>query len=486
MADKGVLLVDWDNLAGAVLGRGKKVDRDLVDALWRFARERMQGSPSAHMAATQFDPSIVAAMQEHFISSDPVRAAKEQADILLTVRAMDYLHQGAQRFILVTGDQDFIPLIERLLRDDAQVTVVYGDPRKLSPELTKMLSNVGVDSLDIADVASLTDRRADTSGRAFAAMLELTRRGFILGGKDRGGRFELLVGWDLVSPGEDTDYWALVEQLCLKETRYDVAVLASDRKTWTPTNATRTYLEITDARMEEIIALDDVLRSLSARPTGVSLGVLLSGPFVGDDGTKLDRTLDALVTVGLARRQPDGTASIVGNPITLGYLEPLWRVHTAVQAETHRRGATSISFRDLERLLGTYGIGQGKDSRAAGLVQATIKHAQASGVIDSVAVSGKRHARVVHSMLCATIERAYRTIYAEYRDRIGQALSEQDILVRMEALDESMSTPTFGYASRDRHRILRVLAQSGLIRRRDGSATILASRWGDTLAGGAK
>jgi hypothetical protein len=349
-----------------------------------------------------------------------------------------------------------------------------------------MLSNVGVDSLDIADVADLKDRRADTSGRAFAAMLELTRRGFILGGKDRGGRFDLLVGWNLVSPGEDTDYWALVDQFCLKDTRYDVAVLGPDKKTWTPTNATRTYLKVTDARLEEITALDDVLRTLSARPTGVNLGALLSGPFVGDDGTKVDRTLDALVTVGLARRQPDGTASIVGNPVPLGYLEPLWRVHAAIQAETHRRGVTSISFRDLERLLGTYGIGQGRDSRAAGLVQETIKQAQASGVIDSVAVDGKRHARVVHSPLCAPIERAYRTVYAEYRDRIGKAQSEQDILARMEALDESMSTPTFGYATRDRHRILRILSQSGLIRRRDGSATVLASAWGATLAGVAK
>jgi NYN domain len=483
MADKGVLLVDWDNLAGAVLGRAKVVDRSLVDALWKFARERMDGSPSAHMAATRFDPSIVAAMQEHFITADTVRAAKEQADILLTIRAMDYLYQGAQRFILVTGDQDFIPLIERLQRDDAQVTVIYGDPRKLSPELTTMLSNVGVDSLDIAEVAELKERRADTSGRAFAAMLELTRRGFILGGKDRGGRLELLVGWDLVSPGEDTDYWALVDQLCIKDTRYDVAVLAPDKKTWTSTNATRTYLNFTGARMDEIVKLDDVLRTLSGRPTGVNVGSLLAGPFVGDDGTKVDKTLDALVGIGLARRQPDGTASIVGNAVPLGFLEPLWRVHAAIEAETHRRGVKSISFRELERLLGTYGIGQGKESRSAGLVQETIKHAQASGVIDSVAVDGKRHARVVHSPACSPIERAYRTLYVEYRERLGEALSEQEVLTRMQAVDEAMSAPIFGYAARDRHRALRVLSQSGLLRRRDGSVIVLASPWGDTLAG---
>lgn len=44
--ESAVLLVDWENLSGAILGRGKRVSRTQVDDLWQFA-SRKSGSGCA-------------------------------------------------------------------------------------------------------------------------------------------------------------------------------------------------------------------------------------------------------------------------------------------------------------------------------------------------------------------------------------------------------------------------------------------------------
>src|SRR5262249_52004532 len=57
--ETGVLLIDWENLAGAILGRGKMVERSHVDDLWAFAHRRCDGQLNhAHMAAAKFDGTI--------------------------------------------------------------------------------------------------------------------------------------------------------------------------------------------------------------------------------------------------------------------------------------------------------------------------------------------------------------------------------------------------------------------------------------------
>ncbi len=116
--ESGVLLMDWENLVGSILRRGKTIERSYLDDLWAFANRRCSGQlHHSHMAAAKIDGSISVAMREHLITAEPVRSTKEQADIVLTVLAMDYLHAGVGDFFLVTGDQDFIPLISRLHQD---------------------------------------------------------------------------------------------------------------------------------------------------------------------------------------------------------------------------------------------------------------------------------------------------------------------------------------------------------------------------------
>ena len=93
--ESGVLLMDWENLVGSILRRGKTIERSYLDDLWAFANRRCGGQlHHSHMAAAKIDGSISVAMREHLIKAEPVRSTKEQADIVLTVLAMDYLHAG--------------------------------------------------------------------------------------------------------------------------------------------------------------------------------------------------------------------------------------------------------------------------------------------------------------------------------------------------------------------------------------------------------
>jgi hypothetical protein len=471
-----VLLVDWENLLGAVMGRGKVVERRLVDDLWAFANRRSGDQlHHSHMAAARFDQTIVAAMREHLIAAETVRSTKEQADILLTVLAMDYLHAGVGQFFLVTGDQDFIPLISRLHRDGRRVTVVYGDPGRLSGELRQALTTPGLESVDIAEVTSLRDRKVDTGGRALIGLLELQRRGRILGGHENGDRTALLGQWGVLENSDQTQYWALVEALCAKVARPDAATKAGNA--WVPRNATRTYLKVDVERMADIVAVDHVVRRVSARGRGVSTAALRAGAFDADDGSRLDRALDALIAVELIRRDADGTYSLAGDAVQLGYLEQLWRVYAAVSAECYRRGVGSFPHNQLESLLGRRGVGQGTEQRAAGRVREAVGYAKAAGVIDAVAVEGKRHVTAPASPLSRPFEQAYHRLYRAFADRIGSAVPDVDVFAVMDA---DQNGNLFGYEQRDRHRTLRILAQSELVTWRDDAVTFQRSGWGET------
>lgn len=475
-----VLLVDWENLVGAILERGKVVERSQVDDLWEFASRRSgEGLHHAHMAAARFDPTISAAMREHLIAEEIVGSTKEQADILLTVLAMDHLYAGVDQFFLVTGDQDFIELIKRLHRDGRKVTVVYGDPRRLSGELERVLRTPGLESLDIADITALRDRGSGTGSRALIGLLELQRRGHFLGGKERGERTSLLAQWGVLDNDDQNQYWSLIGTMAEKTTRPDAASPGPNNE-WHPRPAMRTYLKVGPEQLTDIIAVDHVVRLVASRPRGLTIGRLRSGPLEADDGTGLDRALDALLACGLVRRGADGTYSLVGAPLQLGYLEQLWRVYAAVTAECYRLGTASFPFGKLEPLLNRRGIGQGKEQRSAGRIREAVNYAKAAGVIDAVAIDGSRHVTAPDSVLSRPFENAYHWLYRTFASG-GNAVAvlESDVFGAMEVRDRSQSVQLFGHEPRDRHRVLRILAQSQLVVLRDGHVTFTRSGWGD-------
>jgi len=476
--ESGVLLMDWENLVGSILRRGKTIHRSYVDDLWNFATRRCGGQlHHSHMAAARIDGSIQVAMREHLIEPEPVRSTKEQADIVLTVLAMDYLYAGVGNFFLVTGDQDFIPLISRLHQDGRQVTVIYGDPSRLSAELRQTLNTPGVESLDIAEVTKLRDRKRDTGLRSLIGLLELQRRGFILGGREKGDRTDLLARWGVLENSDENQYWSLINELTEKVVRTDAAVM--DKGEWLPKNATRTYLRLTVERIADITAIDFAIRLITSRPKGLAISGLRTGPFQTDDGTKLDRVLDALSAVEVIRKGADDAFSATGQEMQLGYLEQVWRVYAALSAECYQRRVASIPYSHLEPLLNRRGIGQGRDQRAEGKVKDAIRYAQAAGIIDTVSVDRKRHAKVTDSALSRPLELAYHELYRGFSERAGSELAAAEVMDFMEERDSSRSIPVFGFGDRDHHRIVRVLSQSQLLNWRDEKITLFRSSWGD-------
>jgi NYN domain len=478
--EAAVLLVDWENLSGAVLGRGKHVSRTLVDDLWQFANRRSgERVRHAHLAAARFDPGILAALGNRPIDAERVGTSKEQADILLTVLAMDYLHSGVDMFFIATGDQDFIPLITRLHQAGKKVVVIYGDPRKMSLQLSELLESVpGLESVDIAEISSLKNREADTSYRSLFGALELHHRGFVLGGKETGKRTAQLVEWNILPSNDETEYWSLVDDICEKVPRHNAAI-PGPNGTWLPRSNTRTYIRWTPERTAALVELDYAVRLLSARPKGLSIGALRSGPLSSDDGSHLDRVLDALRTTALVSMTADDGYCLVGPSRQLGYLEPLWRVYGAVTAECFRIKASSIPFGKVEPLISRSGIGQGPDQRAAGRVHEAVSFAKAIGVLDVVAVDGKRHAITPACEISRPFERAYHELYRMFSQRLGTRHQMRGVLSEMEVRDAARTTPLFGYDSRDRQRILRILSQLQLASLRDDNFAMLRHPWGE-------
>jgi NYN domain len=472
---KGVLLVDWDNLAGAIIGRGYIVERGLVDVLWSDATTRCGGHlQHKHMAAAKFDRTISTAMAEHLIDAEVVGSTKEQADIHLTVLAMDYLYQDCGQFVLVTGDQDFIPLIRRLLRDGCRVTVVYGDRDRLSQQFRGILTLPGLDSVCIDDLYDLPKPPPATC-RALLGLLELQRRGTILGGREQSDRTATLARWGILENEDESHYWTLIKTLGEQVVRIDAAVRANDG--FLPRNATRTYIDVGSGRFGDIVAIDYVVRRLAGRPAGRTVTELRAGPLQADDGTQLLRVLDALTGVQLVRKGADDAYAVTVGDLGLGYLEPLWRVHAGLTMECYQRQTRSIPFPRLPGLLSATGVGQGPDKRTAGHINSVMRYAQAAGVVDAIAVDGSRHALATNSPLVRPIEAAYSELYRAFARQ--NAIPEKEILEFMAVKDQNRTEPTFGYDIRDRHRVLRILAQSRAITWRDEGIGIPNTRWGD-------
>ena len=122
LTDEAVLLVDWLNLSIQIknqrlaFGAGLVVDL-LQVAQQQAAKHGCTNLARAHFVGERFSPPVEAAIQSALPARlHKTRTAKEQADLMLAVLAMDHLHDRAgcpKLFILATGDQDFIPLIER-------------------------------------------------------------------------------------------------------------------------------------------------------------------------------------------------------------------------------------------------------------------------------------------------------------------------------------------------------------------------------------
>ncbi|MFC3504889.1 NYN domain-containing protein [Micromonospora krabiensis] len=98
---------------------------------------RLHRAGACPLRGERFAPSVEDAITNTLIARfHKTRTAKEQADLVLAVLAMDHIHApgGAPGlFLLATGDQDFIPLVDRMIDARADVILVVASTRTLSP-----------------------------------------------------------------------------------------------------------------------------------------------------------------------------------------------------------------------------------------------------------------------------------------------------------------------------------------------------------------
>lgn len=118
-ATQGVaMLVDGDNITPAVLvpllaRTSEPVTERRIWRNWRSTRDsRDWDAVSKELGFERVD------------RYNTRKEGKNASDIALAVGAMDLYHHGYRSFILVSGDTDFVPLVERLRRGGARVVMV--------------------------------------------------------------------------------------------------------------------------------------------------------------------------------------------------------------------------------------------------------------------------------------------------------------------------------------------------------------------------
>ncbi len=129
--------------------------------LWQAAYadfDRLPPGGAGGLARAGFEPVFVAGGSAH----------KNAADMRLCVDALELAHTRPEigTFVLVSGDGDYLPLVQRLRRYGRRVVLV-GFPENTATELAFLFSRVdggfleGLDLLPPAVRAELTERRAD-------------------------------------------------------------------------------------------------------------------------------------------------------------------------------------------------------------------------------------------------------------------------------------------------------------------------------------
>src|SRR5262249_33653998 len=121
---EAILVVDWLNLSISLKKQQLAFGAELVADLMKVAHHQTERTGSlrlarAHCVAETFSTWQEAAIERHLIAEvHKTRTVKEQAALLLAVIAMDHIHDDAgcpELFVLATGDQDFVPLIQRIV-----------------------------------------------------------------------------------------------------------------------------------------------------------------------------------------------------------------------------------------------------------------------------------------------------------------------------------------------------------------------------------
>lgn len=481
---RGVLLIDWENLAGTVSARGFRT-KGVVEALLAEAkRVTADRLTHAHAAAQGVDAQVADAFKLGSIRLDRVGSAKQQADLFLCVLAMDYLHQGFKRFVIVTGDQDFLPLLRRIYQDEGEITLIHGDETKLGPELFSFLENTpGVQHRKIDDLLALERVTYSSDTLARVALLELQRRGRVLSGSQAAERnVAELSSWGLAEKDSSESYWALIDAFCERVVRRDVLGQKTESG-WLPANKTRTLIRMDHDTLDTILRADAAVTSLHHPKyvAGLSAGDLRSGVF-SNDGTGLEM-LGTLANLGIARRGVGNLYALSSLPsdisISDGYLEPLWRVVIGVQARCYVQGTETMAGQPFV-VLQQGGVGRDHATkRSKPRIDQALRFAKAANAIDDRVVAGKRTTCVTDSRLGTVAVGGVDRFLRMFKGARGP-ISQAEVITDMKRVSGT-EEPFFGFDDDGARRALRIMGQSGLLKQQSGTIEILTSAWNQSI-----
>ena len=483
LTDEAVLLVDWLNLSIQLKNQRLAFGSDVVADLMQVTIDQCEKHgdvrlAAAHFVAENFSAPVEAAIRGTLLGKvHETRTAKEQADLMLAVLAMDHIHGSAgcpRLFLLATGDQDFIPLIERIVREGAHVILIVASVDKLTPEYKSIAARQNVLLLPITDVIKLRPiprAAGERSSTLILGLLRVCMSGGVLGG-DQTKNIQLMSQLGLMSRTRDDE--VEMEGIIKQFTRTEQRRVAVPGKAPTGNKsvfARRTFLNFGLAEVADTVAdADWVLRRAGNNNRLVSLGDLGTGRFADDDGTRLDRVVTSLKGAGWLHERPDGKFEARIDWPTDGLLEPLWRVVCDLNRRAYDRHSVSVPRDDLFQDLRNTPIAHDGERRGGAHAKDLIEMARRIGVIDTVPVGidGYGLVAIENHLVARQATSFLKALGQVLGDKTGTFMPEHEMLRYMRDHDEQSARPVFGYDVRDRQRVLRVLRRSKLIDRDGG------------------
>lgn len=493
-----VLLVDWLNLSIHLKNLRLTFDADLVEKIIELANRHCMAAGGlrltrAHFVAERYPSAVESAVRGNLIAQlHKTRTAKEQADLKIAVLAMDHVHdkRGCPKmFILATGDQDFVPLIERFIDQKAHVALFVASQTNLSAEYRSIAAQPGVSLTALTDALNLQPiPSTDASGASLVVLglLKLCLTGGILGG-DQTRNAQRLAEWGVFAGGRtlDTNMEGARQQFSRTDTRTIAAPAKSQHGNHVRRGAKRTFLDFNlPVVAEHVFDSDWILRRLGTSTRPLKRGDLGVGRFADDNGNRLNTAISSLATLGWISEYPDETLGAQMEWAADGVLEPIWRVILEVNRRAHEEQANGVSRDDLFKDLRSTPIAHDRARRGGRAAGSAIDCARRLGVIDAVPHREDefRLAVIESHPLCqqATVfVRAASRIAGDYGS--NWSIREFDMLRLMREHDEGSNVPVFGYDNRDRQRVIRLMTRTRLMTRegpRDQAfVTVSRSAW---------
>jgi hypothetical protein len=495
-ANEAVLLIDWLNLSIHLKNQRLAFGSDLVADLIKVSRDECLALGDvelvrAHFVGEHFAPSVEVAIKNTLIARHhKTRTAKEQADLLLAVLAMDHIHAatGSPRlFILATGDQDFVPLIERMIEARAQVILIVASTKSLSPEYRSIAAQQNVKLLSITDavtVQPLPDADADSAGSQILGLYRVCLAGGILGG-DQSRNIRMLNEWGLMrSRDPDVEVAGWIQQFSRMDSR-KVAVPARGEHGNRTVVARRTTLNFANDMVSAAVEdADWVLRRAGNVTKLPTVGDLGTGRFGDDDGRRLNRTITALKNVGWLVERSDSRFEARLEWAVDGLLEPLWRIVCEINRRAYAEHTEGVSRDKLFQALRSTPIAFDTDRKGGTIARDAIEYAKRVGVIDAIPADGDGYALAVVEAhpLAQRMATCLRTLGQLFADRVSTDVPEHEVLAWMRERDErGNGQVVFGYDLRDRQRILRVFRRANLLNRALADEPMIRLRNSDWL-----